>query len=256
MSFSSSVNPEKTYSFTPLTEEIEKKTQIIDIKLQEIQKKCVTEELRVADKKKQLAKFNAFYDSLQKRQRKLSLLNKKEQQRWGDANDSTASFSSDRDDEESLATMRDSVRILREENERLGAQVVRNDHLLRFGPNMGTLALRTKRKTDSRKYADLQRGVADARHEVSALDFHLRNEEAKLVQARCNVDKVGVTSEQPKTGFYCPTKQVSVLKDKLKNSKFRIAEFVQQKAQLIEQEKNFDYKIRKLEEQLNAYQQY
>lgn len=256
MSFSSSVNPEKAYSSTPITEEIIKKIQFIDIKLQEIRKNYDADELQVAEKKKQLAKVKAFYDSLQNRQRKLTTLNEKEQQRWDEANNSTTSFSSDRDDEESLAIMRDSVRALREENERLGAQVVRNDQLLRFGPNMGTLALRTKRTTDSRKYADLQRGVADARHEVSALDFHLRNEEAKLVQTRRNLDKLGVIPEQPKTGFYCPTKQVSALKDKLKNSKFRIGEFVQQKTKLVEQEKKLDNKIKELEEQLNAYQQY
>lgn len=256
MSVDSSSNQERPFLSLCGKDEVKRKTRILDVKLKKIGQYYEADERLLIAKRKQLQEVETEYESLEKHQRCVLGTKKEKFQKIDRANNSHIFlFLPPRDEEESLATLEDSVRFMREENERLAAEVMRNDHLLRFGPNMGTLALRIKRAADSRNYTELQRGATEARQEVNALDFHLRNEEARLLQAQKDTDKVADIPNYSKTDLYYRAKQASALKEKLQNSRFRIKELARQKLEVAKQEDQLDAKIRELHDLLNSRHQ-
>lgn len=256
MSRDLSSNQERLSLSFSAKEEADRKIHALDSMLKKIKESYENDDHLLLAKRKQLQGVEAEYDMVERYQRSVLGHTKEKLQKLDRANNSHIFlFLPPRDEEESLATLQDSVRFMREENERLAAEVMRNDHLLRFGPSMGTLALRIKRAADSRNYAELQRGAAESRQEVNALDFHLRNEEARLFQAQKDMDKIEATPDLAKPELYYRIKQASVLKEKLQGSRFRIGELVRQKLEIFKQEDQLDTKIRELHDLLNACQQ-
>lgn len=233
--------------------ELKREIELLHLKIKNLRKAYDSDKLQIASKKRRLYELQMLFDDLQDHKR--DLLAKKGKSPSRNRENQTALYEEmglpqEISREENLEELRKAIQLIREENQMLSAQIVKNDVLVRLGPHMGTLALRVKRTIDGRKYSDLQRREAEARHEVSALSFHLRNEESRLHQARMQSNGVVKTDHSQKADSKSRAQQVAFLNDKLKNSRTRIGALARQRAEAAKEEEQLNAKIKKLQEQL------
>lgn len=233
--------------------ELKREIELLHLKIKNLRKTYDSDKLQIASKKRRLFELQLLFDELQNHKGELLSKRAKSPNKRRTENQlalyEEMGLPQEVSSEENLEELRKAIQLVRDENQMLSAQIVKNDVLVRLGPHMGTLALRVKRTIDGRKYSDLQRREAEARHEVSALSFHLRNEESRLHQARMQSNGV-IKNDSQKADNKSRAQQVAFLNDKLKNSRARLGALARQRAEAAKEEEQLNARIKKLQEQL------
>eukprot|EP00796_Vickermania_ingenoplastis_P005960 gene5960-4269_t len=240
-----------------VSNELKREIELLHLNIRNLRKTYEADKLQIVSKKKRLDELHRVFDELQGYRRELltrRVFSPRQQDSLSPKRKSSPVISMDLPGEipaeqEDIDQLRETISFMREENQELASQILKNDALVRLGPHVGTLALRVKRTIDGRKYADLQRREAEAREEVNILSFHLRNEQCRLHQARAQSSGTVKQEAQQRSETFVRPQQVALLNTRLKSSRARLGVLARQRADAAKEEEQLNTKIRKLQDQ-------
>lgn len=224
--------------------ELKREIELLSLNIRNLRNTFDTDKLQIASKKKRLDDLHDLLENLQDQRKRFMVGDTRSPVVvQSDPLSHTMNLPAGISPQQNLDEVREAIRFMRKENEALGAQVAKNDALVRLGPNMGTLALCIMRRIEGRVYSDMQRREHDVQKEVNVLRSRFRHEKARL---RAQLVRPA-RHEGPKN----ENAEADALALKVKLSKEMIIKLSTQKEALIREEKKLDTRIWRLQRQLN-----